>query len=221
MLDKGIITMMGNNYVVMDLIRRREYEAMRDYVAWLLSATKGYAVKLVNPGGVENWKSGKNVDCIDDKVIDFDITPRQIITWLARANEELGLPHPIHVHCNSLGMPGNYRCTLKTLSSLEGMRVHLCHLQFHSYGGKTMKGFSSRALELAEYINKHDNITVDAGQIVFGDVTTMTGDGPWQHHLWNLTGINGLIQTWRWREVQGLFPSVIRRGILLMPFSGL
>jgi formylmethanofuran dehydrogenase subunit A len=187
MLDKGIMTMMGNNYIVMDLIRRKEYRAMRDYVAWLLSATKGYAVKLVNPGGVENWKSGKNVDCIDDKVIDLDITPRQIITWLARANEELGLPHPIHMHCNSLGIPGNYRCTLKTLSSLEGMRVHLCHLQFHSYGGKTMKGFSSRALELAEYINKHDNITVDVGQVVFGDVTTMTGDGPWQHRLWNLT----------------------------------
>ena len=27
-------------------------------VGWVLQATKGYAAKVVNPGGVEIWKSG-------------------------------------------------------------------------------------------------------------------------------------------------------------------
>ena len=49
---------------------------------------------------------------------------------------DLGLPHPVHVHCNNLGVPGNWRTTLDTLDTLEGRRAHLAHLQFHAYGGK-------------------------------------------------------------------------------------
>ena len=44
------------------------------FVGWLLGAAKGYAAKLVNPGGVEVWKhhpSG-NVSGIDTLVDGFD-----------------------------------------------------------------------------------------------------------------------------------------------------
>src|SRR5947208_1884049 len=109
---------------------------LRGFGAWLLGAAKGYAVKLVNPAGVESWKQGgTNPFDLDARVGHFVVTPRQIITGLAQAATDLGLPHPVHVHCNNLGLPGNWATTLATMEALEGRRAHLTHVQFHSYGG--------------------------------------------------------------------------------------
>jgi formylmethanofuran dehydrogenase subunit A len=102
-------------------------------------------------------------------------------------NEELGLPHSIHIHANRLGVPGNYRVTLETMRALEGKRVHMAHVQFHSYGGEDWTSFTSKAKEMTDYINRHPNVTVDVGQVVFGDATTITADGPWQYRLHKLT----------------------------------
>ncbi|MEE9219828.1 MAG: formylmethanofuran dehydrogenase subunit A [Acidobacteriota bacterium] len=187
MFDKGIYTLMGSNQFILKYIREKRPDKVRDFVAWLLRATKGYAIKLVNPGGVENWKYGGDVKGLDDPVNDFDVTPRQIITSIARANEELGLPHTIHLHCNNLGVPGNYALTLETLEALRDHRLHLTHAQFHCYGGTSWAGFSTKAAEIAEYVNTHPNVTMDVGQIIFGDTTTMTADGPWQYRLHGLT----------------------------------
>ena len=187
MFDKGIYTLMGSNEFVLKYIRDKRPDKVRDFVSWLLRATRGYAIKLVNPGGVENWKYGGDVTGLDDLVNDFDVTPRQILTTMAQVNQELGLPHTLHLHCNNLGVPGNYSLTLETMEALEKHRVHLTHMQFHCYGGKSWAGFSTKAAEIADYINSHPNFTLDVGQIVFGDTTTMTADGPWQYRLYGLT----------------------------------
>ncbi len=183
MIDKGCYIVLGNNEFILRYLQKGEYEKARDYTAWLLNATKGYAIKIVNPGGVENWKYGQDVSGLDDKVNHFDVTPRQILTALAQINQDLHLPHGVHIHCNNLGVPGNYRTTLETLHALEGKRVHLTHVQFHSYGGENWSGFASKAPEIAEYLNQHPHATIDVGQIIFGDTTTMTADGPWQYRL--------------------------------------
>lgn len=188
MLDKGFFVMMGNNEFIMQRIRSGERERVRDYVAWLLHATKGYAIKLVNPGGVELWKSRGNAHSLDDEVTGFGVTPRQIIQTLADVGEELALPHPAHIHCNNLGIAGNWRTTLETMRALDGRRAHLTHVQFNSYGGKPGGLFTSKVPELAEYINTHPNLTVDVGQVMFGDTTSMTGDGPMGYLLFQVTG---------------------------------
>jgi formylmethanofuran dehydrogenase subunit A len=188
MIDKGCYILMGNNEFILRYLQKGEYEKARDYVAWLLNATKGYGIKVVNPGGIENWKYGKDVDGLDDKVDYFDITPRQILTGLAQINQDLHLPHPLHIHCNNLGTPGNYQVTLQTMHALERKRVHLTHVQFHSYGGEDWNGFCTKASEIAEYLNQHPQITIDVGQIIFGDTTTMTADGPWQYRLHKISG---------------------------------
>ena len=36
---------------------------------------------------------------------------------------------------------------------------------------------------LAEYVNPHANLTVDVGQVLFGETTSMTGDGPLGYFL--------------------------------------
>jgi formylmethanofuran dehydrogenase subunit A len=159
-------------------------------MAWLLSAAKAYAPKFVNPGGVEVWKSkqGGNVHGLDDKVDHFDVTPRQIVREVAAAAAELNLPHPLHIHCNNLGMPGNWLTTLETMQALEGRRGHITHIQFHSYGGGEgdENTFNSKVAQLAEYVNAHENLTIDVGQVLFGQTTSMTGDGPLGYFLHNI-----------------------------------
>jgi len=190
-LDKGFLLLFGNNHYVLKQIAANEPEKLKAFVGWLLQATKGYGVKLVNPGGVEVWKSGGLTLHELDQVVDhFNVTPRQIITSLAQTAMDLGLPHSVHIHCNNLGLPGNWKTTLATMEALEGRRAHLTHIQFHSYGGEpnNQAAFCSQVPALADYVNSHPNLTVDVGQVLFGETTSMTGDGPLGYYLHKVTG---------------------------------
>ncbi|HET89658.1 MAG TPA: formylmethanofuran dehydrogenase subunit A, partial [Chloroflexi bacterium] len=188
LLDKGAYITMGNNHFIMRAIQAGEREKARDYVAWLLNATKGYAIKVVNPGGVENWKWGKNVGELDDEVIGFGVTPRQILDALTWISDTLRLPHPPHIHCINLGQSGNARTTVETIQALDGRRAHLCHLQFLSYEGEADRLPRSGAAAVAQAVNAQPYLTVDVGQVIFGPATTMTSDGPLQYRLRQLTG---------------------------------
>src|SRR4051812_34648819 len=186
MIDALFLLLMGNNVALFELIRR-DPARVRDAVAWWLQATGGYGVKLVNPGGVKRWKDGNgNVTSLDDDVA--GVTPRQVLEAVAGAVHDLGLPHPVHVHCNNLGVAGNWRTTLDTLKTLEGRRAHLAHLQFHAYGGKPGGRPRSRAPQLAEYLGDHPELSADVGQVMFGPATTMTADAPVSAVLAGLTG---------------------------------
>jgi formylmethanofuran dehydrogenase subunit A len=191
-LDKGFYVLMGNNHFVMNAIRDKEPEKLKHFVAWLLGAAKGYAAKLVNPGGVEVWKhhARGNVHGVDDPVDHFGVTPRQIIREMAAAADELRLPHSVHIHANNLGMPGNWGTTLETMRALEGHRGHITHIQFHSYGGGDAdeNTFNSKVQPLADYVNSHPNVTCDVGQVLFGKTTSMTGDGPLGYYLSRIYG---------------------------------
>ena len=128
------------------------------------------------------------MNTLDDPAETFPVTPRQILVNLARVQQELGLPHPIHVHCNNLGSPGNVKTTLQSMDAVGDLPIHITHVQFNGYGGTNWGNISSAAPELAAYVNSHKNVTVDMGQVVFGPVTTMTSDGPWQYRLHKLSG---------------------------------
>src|SRR5436309_394784 len=191
MIDKGFFLLFGNNHYVLKQVAANEPDKLRAYAAWLLGSAKAYAMKLVNPGGVEAWKQGElNVAGLDDPVEYYNVTARQIITACAQTAMDLGLPHPVHIHCNNLGLPGNWTTTRDTMHALEGRRAHLTHIQFHSYGGgpDDQGTFCSHAPQLAEYVNTHPNLTVDVGQVLFGETTSMTGDGPLGYYLHKVTG---------------------------------
>ncbi len=192
MIDKGFLVLAGNNHYVMQQLKAAEPQLVQAYLGWLLQATKGYGIKVVNPGGVENWKSraNGNVKTLDDLVDGFGITPRDILRGVATAVDGLGLPHPVHIHGNNLGLPGNWETTLQTMQALEGHRGHLTHIQFHSYGGNPddQSTFCSEVPRLADYINQHANLTVDVGQVMFGKTVSMTGDGPLGYYLHRVLG---------------------------------
>jgi formylmethanofuran dehydrogenase subunit A len=184
-VDAAFLVLMGNNLSLFELIR--EGGPVTEAIAWWLEATGGYGVKLVNPGGVEMWKHGnRNVTALDEEVEGLGVTPRRVLEAIAGAVDELGLPHPVHVHCNNLGVAGNWRTTLDTLDTLEGRRAHLAHLQFHAYGGTPGKA-SSSAPELAEHLDAHPEHSADVGQVMFGPATTMSADAPNSARLREIT----------------------------------
>jgi formylmethanofuran dehydrogenase subunit A len=186
-VDAAFLVLMGNNLSLFKLIR--DGGPVTDAVAWLLEATGGYGVKLVNPGGVEMWKHRNgNVTALDDEVEGLGVTPRRVLETIAGSVDELGLPHPVHVHCNNLGVAGNWRTTLDTLDTLQGRRAHIAHLQFNAYGGTPGKRPRSRAPELAEHLAAHPEHSADIGQVMFGPATTMTADAPVSAVLRDITG---------------------------------
>ncbi len=189
LIDKAFLILMGNNQVLFELIRESRApggtgaQRIKDAIAWWLDATGGYGVKLVNPGGVELWKqSGGVIESLDEEVAGFGVTPREVIEAIGGAVDELGLPHPVHVHANNLGVPGNADTTLETMRTLSGRQAHFAHLQFHCYGGRPTEpgggagGITSRAPDLLDYLRDHPEITADVGQVMFGPAMTMTAD---------------------------------------------
>jgi len=209
-IDNGAFILMGNNYFVLKHLERKDFDGLKNFVAWLLKATKGYAVKLVNPGGVECWKWGKNVESLDDRVEGYNVSSREIINGLAKVNEELRLPHSIHVHCNNLGSPGNIKTTLETMEAVS-KRIHITHVQFNAYAGADWANLASGAPEIADYINHHEHVTCDLGQVIFGDATTMTADGPWQYKLSKLTGYKWYNSDVELEAGAGVVPYVFRK----------
>jgi len=192
-VDKGSLTVFGNWHPVFKYTADKDDEKMKAFIAWALERTKGYGVKVVNPGGVEAWMYGKNVKNLDDEVPKFGVTAREIIVGLIKANEELDLPHSVHLHCNNLGTPGNYQTTIESIKLASGFSnkkrpvLHVTHVQFNAYAGSSWRDASSGAEEIAKTVNKMDNVTIDMGQPIFGHATAMTGDAPFQFVLHRLT----------------------------------
>ena len=185
-VDGGFFALMGNDEFLLRLIASGERGRSRDYAAWLLGATGAYAIKIVNPGGIEAWKSGqRNLNGLDETLTTHGVTPRAILETLADAANQLGLPHPVHIHCNNLGMPGNVAVTLASMRALAGRRAHFTHAQFHAYGGP---GWSSGAVPLMEHVNSHPELSIDVGQVMFGPAATITADGPVEYLLHKSSG---------------------------------
>ena len=204
LLDKASYPLLGDWWFVLEYLQKGDLDGCARHVAWMMETTKGYAIKIVNPGGLESWGFGRNVHTIDDPVPNFDITPREIMCGLAKVNTMLNLPHSIHLHTNNLGIPGNYVTTLETMKALESVATegkpvcHITHLQFSSFAGDNWGNMRSAAEQISKYINNHSHITFDMGQIIFTDTTTMTADGPFEYTLYQLSGhkwVNSDVET--------------------------
>jgi len=194
MIDKATYPLIGDWWFSLEHIRDGLIEENAAHIAWMLKATRGYAIKLVNPGGLEAWGFGRNVHSLDDTVPNFGITPREIIRGLCKVNTLLNLPHTIHLHTNNLGRPGNYVTALESMKCVEDLAredkpvMHITHIQFCAFKGEDWGNLSSGAEEISHYINNHSHVTLDMGQVVFSDTTTLTADGPFQYGLYHLTG---------------------------------
>ncbi|MFM9144001.1 MAG: formylmethanofuran dehydrogenase subunit A, partial [Phycisphaerales bacterium] len=157
----------------------------------LLSAAvrngRGWAVKVANPGGAAFWKRGRRGDHrdLDTPLPGMTLTGRTLLERLAREVTAIRLPHPLHVHTANLGLPGNWRTLLETMRTLDGMPAHLAHVQFHSYAGGDLdeESFGSGVAGPVDWFNAHPELTLDVGQVLFGETVAMTGDSAAAEHL--------------------------------------
>ncbi|MCL4123517.1 UNVERIFIED_CONTAM: hypothetical protein GTU68_054349 [Idotea baltica] len=181
-IDKGGYVMLGSDdYLLRMMAANDDQESINNYVAWTITHSQAIGVKVVNPGGINAFKFNQRKLDLDEKNSFYGVTPRDILLRLARAVKELGIPHPLHVHGCNLGVPGNLNTTLDTITGIDGLPMHMTHIQFHSYGTEGDFKFSSGAAQIAEAINSNKNITVDVGQILFGQTVTASGDAMHQH----------------------------------------
>ena len=184
MVDKGAFVMLGSDdYFLRQLAAKQDFERIKDYVAWTMHSAQAIAVKVVNPGGISAFKFNQRKLDLDEEHVYYHVTPRQIIVTLARALKELGVVHPLHVHGCNLGIPGNIESTLATIRAAEGLPLHMTHTQFLSYGTEGDRKFSSGAARLAELVNKTPNISIDVGQVLFGQTCTASGDSMRQYAI--------------------------------------
>jgi formylmethanofuran dehydrogenase subunit A len=182
MIDKGGYAMLGNDdYFLRLLANKADQKTINDYVAWTLHATQTIGIKVVNPGGISAFKFNQRRLDLDEHNVHYQVTPRDILKSLSRAVHDLGIAKPLHVHCNNLGVAGNFQTTLDTMGASDGVPMHLTHIQFHSYGTEGDKKFSSAAAQISEALNKSKHITADVGQILFGQTVTASGDSMMQH----------------------------------------
>jgi formylmethanofuran dehydrogenase subunit A len=216
-IDVAPLTLFGNNWFALQFAKKGDVEGLAAFVSAWLKITKGYGVKAVNPCGSEAWGWGMNVHGIDDPAPYWDVTSRELIRSLAKANEMLGLPHSIHVHPNDIGHPGNIPTTIDTIDCIKdieknsGVRdqtMHLTHAQFHIYGGTSWRDVESAAGELADYINKNDHVTCDVGQVTLDETTTMTADGPHEYSLYKLNGLKWANKDIELETASGLVPFI-------------
>lgn len=176
-LDTGGYLVLGNDDRLLEFISKgASQQEVNDYVAWMLGATKTMAIKIVNPGGINAFKFNQRKMDLDEQNQHYEVTPRKVLQTLIKAVGELGLAHPIHLHGCNLGVPGNEQTTLDTIAAAESLPLHLTHVQFHSYGTEGDRKFSSGAAKIAEAVNKNPNITVDVGQVMFGQTVTASAD---------------------------------------------
>ena len=176
-IDKAALTVLGNDDFLLNLLRGKESaQALRDYVAWTLATSRGLGIKVINAGGAEAFKDNVRAFSLDDEVPGYGVSSRAIVKALQHAVHELGLPHPLHVHCNNLGIAGNVETALATVKAAEDLPLHLAHLQFYGYGKEGPRGFSSAAARLAEAVNAAKSVTVDIGQVMFGQTVTISCD---------------------------------------------
>ncbi len=209
-------TLFDGNWAVMEAVRDGDTKRVAAIIGWTLSAVKGFAVKLTNPGGTEAWGWGKNVSCIRDPVPYFEVTPAEMIQTIVRANELLHLPHSVHLHCNNLGTPGNYSCTIGSLGLIPDLNdrrqtLYATHVQFHAYGGSGWDDFCSRSEPIARFVNMRPQIVIDMGQVMFGKTTTMTADGPMEFNLYRLHHNKWSNHDVELETASGIIPVLYRR----------
>jgi formylmethanofuran dehydrogenase subunit A len=210
-VDAGFFVLMGNDDYLVRLLDAGEGARAREYVAWLLGAAGGYAIKIVNAGGIEQWKRGiRDRVGLDTAIGGTRVTSRLLLETLVDAGNALGLPHAAHIHCNDLGVAGNVETTLASMRAVAGRRAHFTHLQFQSYGSAPDGTWRSGARAIAEYVNAHPHVSGDVGQVMFGPAATITADSAVEYLLYKSSGRRWVNVDLELESACGIVPIVYR-----------
>ena len=193
-LDTGFLVVLDNHDGILERLAAGDRAGAAALARHLLRATGAYGIKGVNPAGVAAWRADPGqheIATIDDAIgagPATGVTPRGVIELLTAVADETPLAHPLHLHLNRLGMPGNHRILADTLEAIGDRRMHVAHLQFYAYGATKRGGYRSAAAEVCETLAAHPRVTADLGLVAPGDAMTVTADTPLDYGLWRIAG---------------------------------
>lgn len=184
-VDKALLAILPDAPFALKALEEDGRREAAELASLIVAASGALSLKLSNPGG-EYLPGGVHAfHGLDEPLSGFGLSPRRIITGAAEAVAEAGLPHPLHLHMNNIGLPGNFKTALDTIKALEGRHAHLAHLQFYLYG----EDFSSEAAQVARAVNDNPSVTFDIGQVVFEPASTVTTDERLARRLRGITGL--------------------------------
>ena len=120
----------NDNFLLESLSNKKGQSYIDDYVGWTINSSKCIGLKVINAGGSEIFKNNEDAESfsLDDIVPAYGVSSRQILESLNLANENLKIPHPVHVHCNNLGMAGNVESIFNTNEAAQGRRMQFAHI---------------------------------------------------------------------------------------------
>lgn len=177
LIDRAALAVVGNDDHLLSLLREGAGRSTRaEAVAQTLAAARGFGLKVVNAGGGAAFHSGCTSFDLDDEVPNYGLSARTILSALLDVADDLGLPHPLHVHANNASCPGGPETIARTIEVAEGRRLHLAHLQFYAYARHVDGGITSGAEEIAALIAAAPDVSCDVGQVMFGPTATISLD---------------------------------------------
>ncbi len=217
-VDKLVYILMDSTWLGLDYIVENDLERLAAYVAWLLRATKGYTIKLVDPGADIAWFYGNGIGLdIDDQIPEYGLTPREIISAYCKVAQMLNLPHGVHIHTNKLGIPGNFRTLLETFrtgemsSYQERLVMHVTHVQFSGYKGDCWYNIEPASEHIVKELDRSPHVSIDLGQVTFGNTTTMTADAPFEFVLYHLSKWKAVLHDIEAETATGIVPYTYRK----------
>ena len=142
----------------------------------MLQATQALAVKAVNPGGISAFKFNGRELGLDSAGPHYGVTPRRIVPRWRSAVRELGVAHPLHLHCNNLGVPGNLDTTLQTIGAARACRCISPMCSSTATAPRATGNSPPAPPRSPRPSTATSNISVDVGQIMFGQTITASGD---------------------------------------------
>lgn len=190
-LDVGFLVLATHHPMVVREIQRKSQHGLTMVLADLVAETGAIGVKIVNPSGANRQPLASL-----EEPGPYGFSPAEHIVRMAEAIQDLKLAHPLHIHGLDLGVAGNVTTTLAMLRILEGISIHLAHLQFHCYAQAADGGLASGSELVAQWINEHPEVSCDIGQVVFKDTVTLSNDLLLQERLKTRHGN-------RWAAIEG------------------
>ena len=113
---------------------------------------------------------------LDDVVPGYGVTSRE--HRAERLQRAVHRPRRCRIRSTSIAtisaLPPRSIPSIATIEAAEGLPLHLAHCNSMPTAWKARSGFSSAAARLAEASTAHENITVDVGQVMFGQTVTIS-----------------------------------------------
>ena len=140
-------------------------------------------MKVVNPGGISAFKFNQRKLDVDEAhaTLAGHAARRWCTRWRARCTS-----WACRTRCTSTAAtsacPATSSRRWRPIDALEGLPAHLTHVQFHSYGTEGAAqvlvggGAHRRGGE-----RQPERLSIDVGQIMFGQTVTASGDTMRQH----------------------------------------